>query len=74
MIGQLTLRQIFTASGWLLWNSLMAGKQVIIQKVLQSIMKVENAGFSVHVWGSEYVQLPVSNDPSYLLLVPDSEI
>ncbi|KAJ9709447.1 hypothetical protein PVL29_001092 [Vitis rotundifolia] len=43
--------------------------------MLQSIMKIENACFSVHVRGSEYVQLPGSSDPSYLLLgMPDREI
>lgn len=43
--------------------------------MLQSVMKIENACFSVHVRGSEYVQLPGSSDPSYLLLgMPDREI
>ncbi|KAL3501540.1 hypothetical protein ACH5RR_035989 [Cinchona calisaya] len=36
--------------------------------MLQSVMKIENACFSVHVRGSEYVPLLGSADPSYSLL------
>ncbi|KAK3027252.1 hypothetical protein RJ639_041198, partial [Escallonia herrerae] len=36
--------------------------------MLQSVMKIENACFSVHVRGSEYIPLLGSGDPSYPLL------
>ncbi|KAM7464427.1 hypothetical protein LguiA_032548 [Lonicera macranthoides] len=40
--------------------------------MLQSVMKIENACFSVHVRGSEYIPLLGSDDPNYSLLgVPD---
>ncbi|XP_062111314.1 uncharacterized protein LOC133822869 [Humulus lupulus] len=42
--------------------------------MLQSVMKIENACFSVHVRGSEYMPLLGSNDPNSILLgVPDAE-
>ncbi|KAL8241938.1 hypothetical protein R6Q59_012240 [Mikania micrantha] len=42
--------------------------------MLQSVMKIENACFSVHVRGSEYIPLIGSDDASYTLLgVPDFE-
>ncbi|PON79773.1 Translin [Parasponia andersonii] len=42
--------------------------------MLQSVMKIENACFSVHVRGSEYMPLLGSNDPNSILLgVPDIE-
>ncbi|XP_057543124.1 uncharacterized protein LOC130821392 isoform X2 [Amaranthus tricolor] len=42
--------------------------------MLQSVMKIENACFSVHVRGSEYIPLIGSNDPSFTLMgVPDME-
>lgn len=43
--------------------------------MLQSVMKIENACFSVHVRGSEYIPLLGSNDPSsFLVGVPDIEL
>ncbi|KAL9246316.1 hypothetical protein vseg_019865 [Gypsophila vaccaria] len=36
--------------------------------MLQSVMKIENACFSVHVRGSEYIPLLGSDDPSYSLM------
>ncbi|KAK7346159.1 hypothetical protein VNO80_20674 [Phaseolus coccineus] len=43
--------------------------------MLQSVMKIENACFSVHVRGSEYIPLLGSNDPSsFLVGVPDTEL
>ncbi|XP_050277600.1 uncharacterized protein LOC126719081 isoform X3 [Quercus robur] len=43
--------------------------------MLQSVMKIENACFSVHVRGSEYIPLLGSSDPSsFLLGVPDIEL
>lgn len=43
--------------------------------MLQSVMKIENACFSVHVRGSEYIPLLGSHDPSYTLMgVPDIEL
>ncbi|CAI9096410.1 OLC1v1032557C3 [Oldenlandia corymbosa var. corymbosa] len=36
--------------------------------MLQSVMKIENACFSVHVRGSEYIPLLGSADPSYALI------
>ncbi|CAO2828350.1 unnamed protein product [Amaranthus hypochondriacus] len=43
--------------------------------MLQSVMKIENACFSVHVRGSEYIPLIGSNDPSFTLMgVPDMEL
>lgn len=36
--------------------------------MLQSVMKIENACFSVHVRGSEYIPLLGSDEPSYSLL------
>ncbi|GAB2280161.1 hypothetical protein Dimus_014798 [Dionaea muscipula] len=40
--------------------------------MLQSVLKIENACFSVHVRGSEYIPLLGSSDPSYSLMgVPD---
>lgn len=43
--------------------------------MLQSVMKIENACFSVHVRGSEYIPLIGSNDPSFPLMgVPDMEL
>ncbi|KAH9607020.1 hypothetical protein KSS87_013795 [Heliosperma pusillum] len=36
--------------------------------MLQSVMKIENACFSVHVRGSEYIPLLGSSDPSYSLM------
>ncbi|KAH0997568.1 hypothetical protein GBA52_021432 [Prunus armeniaca] len=43
--------------------------------MLQSVMKIENACFGVHVRGSEYMPLLGSDDPtSFLLGVPDVEI
>ncbi|KAJ0866035.1 putative Translin family [Helianthus annuus] len=42
--------------------------------MLQSVMKIENACFSVHVRGSEYIPLIGSDDASYTLLgVPNFE-
>ncbi|KAF4402733.1 uncharacterized protein LOC115701220 isoform X2 [Cannabis sativa] len=42
--------------------------------MLQSVIKIENACFSVHVRGSEYMPLHGSNDPNSILLgVPDFE-
>ncbi|KAG4993008.1 hypothetical protein AAZX31_11G011200 [Glycine max] len=43
--------------------------------MLQSVMKIENACFGVHVRGSEYIPLLGSNDPSsFLVGVPDIEL
>ncbi|XP_028803485.1 translin-associated protein X isoform X2 [Neltuma alba] len=43
--------------------------------MLQSVMKIENACFSVHVRGSEYIPLLGSNDPSsFLVGLPDIEL
>ncbi|XP_021718353.1 translin-associated protein X-like [Chenopodium quinoa] len=43
--------------------------------MLQSVMKIENACFSVHVRGSEYIPMLGVNDPSYTLMgVPDMEL
>ncbi|KAK9266758.1 hypothetical protein L1049_012646 [Liquidambar formosana] len=43
--------------------------------MLQSVVKIENACFSVHVRGSEYIPLLGSSDPSYYLLgAPDIEL
>ncbi|XP_038885503.1 translin-associated protein X isoform X2 [Benincasa hispida] len=43
--------------------------------MLQSLMKIENACFSVHVRGSEYMPLLGSDDPgSFLSGVPDIEL
>ncbi|XP_019423344.1 PREDICTED: translin-associated protein X isoform X2 [Lupinus angustifolius] len=43
--------------------------------MLQSVMKIENACFSVRVRGSEYIPLLGSNDPSsFLVGVPDIEL
>ncbi|XP_050130397.1 uncharacterized protein LOC126607031 isoform X1 [Malus sylvestris] len=43
--------------------------------MLQSVMKIENACFGVHVRGSQYMPLLGSDDPtSFLLAVPDFEI
>ncbi|KAK8471627.1 hypothetical protein PHAVU_003G280700 [Phaseolus vulgaris] len=43
--------------------------------MLQSVMKIENACFGVHVRGSEYIPLLGSNDPSsFLVGVPDVEL
>nr|AFK37169.1 unknown [Lotus japonicus] len=43
--------------------------------MLQSVMKIENACFSVHVRGSEYTGLLGSDDPnSFLVGVPDIEL
>ncbi|XP_020971416.1 translin-associated protein X-like isoform X3 [Arachis ipaensis] len=43
--------------------------------MLQSVMKIENACFSVHVRGSEYIPLLGSNDPgSFLVGVADIEL
>ncbi|PRQ40562.1 putative Translin family [Rosa chinensis] len=43
--------------------------------MLQSVMKIENACFSVHVRGSEYMPLLGSEDPtSFLLAVPSVDI
>ncbi|KAJ7943297.1 translin-associated protein X [Quillaja saponaria] len=43
--------------------------------MLQSVKKIENACFSVHVRGSEYMPLTGSNDPSsFLVGVPDIEL
>ncbi|KAL5553810.1 hypothetical protein UlMin_041211 [Ulmus minor] len=45
-----------------------------MEVMLQSVMKIENACFSVHVRGSEYMPLLGSDDPtSFLLGVPDIE-
>ncbi|XP_074325463.1 uncharacterized protein LOC141663579 isoform X2 [Apium graveolens] len=41
--------------------------------MLQSVMKIENACYSVHVRGSEYIPLLGDNDPSYPLMLPDLE-
>ncbi|XP_048503597.1 uncharacterized protein LOC104896132 isoform X4 [Beta vulgaris subsp. vulgaris] len=46
-----------------------------METMLQSVMKIENACFSVHVRGSEYIPLIGSNDPSFPLMgVPDMEL
>ncbi|XP_056697090.1 uncharacterized protein [Spinacia oleracea] len=43
--------------------------------MLQSVMKIENACFGVHVRGSEYIPLLGEMDPSYTLMgVPDMEL
>ncbi|XP_057531147.1 uncharacterized protein LOC130809395 [Amaranthus tricolor] len=43
--------------------------------MLQSVMKIEHACFSVHVRGSEYIPLIRSNDPSFTPMeVPDIEL
>ncbi|KAI9105120.1 hypothetical protein K1719_022836 [Acacia pycnantha] len=43
--------------------------------MLQSVMKIENACFGVHVRGSEYIPLLGSNDPnSFLVGLPDIEL
>ncbi|KAJ7953950.1 translin-associated protein X [Quillaja saponaria] len=43
--------------------------------MLQSVMKIENACFSEHVRGSEYMPLTRSNDPgSFLVGVPEIEL
>ncbi|KAH1267666.1 hypothetical protein GmHk_01G002840 [Glycine max] len=43
--------------------------------MLQSVMKIENACFGVHVKGSEYIPLLGSNDPSsFLVGIPDIEL
>ncbi|KAG2408989.1 uncharacterized protein HKW66_Vig0038110 [Vigna angularis] len=43
--------------------------------MLQSVMKIENACFSVHVRGSEYIPLLGTDDPSsFLVGVPDIEL
>ncbi|XP_027916794.1 translin-associated protein X isoform X1 [Vigna unguiculata] len=43
--------------------------------MLQSVMKIENACFSVHVRGSEYIPLIGTDDPSsFLVGVPDIEL
>ncbi|GAB2262458.1 hypothetical protein Droror1_Dr00003455 [Drosera rotundifolia] len=39
-----------------------------METMLQSVMKIENACFSVHVRGSEYIPLLGSSDPSFLLM------
>ncbi|PHU17503.1 hypothetical protein BC332_13198 [Capsicum chinense] len=45
-----------------------------METMLQSVMKIENACFSVHVRGSEYIPLLGSADTSYPLLgMPDIE-
>ncbi|GAA0139793.1 hypothetical protein LIER_01269 [Lithospermum erythrorhizon] len=45
-----------------------------METMLQSVMKIENACFSVHVRGSEYIPLMGSEDGSFsLLTVPDLE-
>ncbi|KAK6790566.1 hypothetical protein RDI58_009647 [Solanum bulbocastanum] len=45
-----------------------------METMLQSVMKIENACFSVHVRGSEYIPLLGSGDTSYPLLdMPDIE-
>uniref|UniRef100_A0A7C9D9E9 Translin-associated protein X n=2 Tax=Opuntia streptacantha TaxID=393608 RepID=A0A7C9D9E9_OPUST len=46
-----------------------------METMLQSAMKIENAIFSVHVRGSEYIPLLGSNEPNYSLLgVSDFEL
>ncbi|GLT76718.1 hypothetical protein SLA2020_483620 [Shorea laevis] len=48
--------------------------KIKMDTMLQSVVKIENACFSVHVRGSEYIPLLGSNDPStFLLAVPDDE-
>ncbi|KAK6921863.1 Translin family [Dillenia turbinata] len=43
--------------------------------MLQSLIKIENACFSIHVRGSEYIPLLGSSDPSYTLFgVPDIDL
>ncbi|KAL5761579.1 hypothetical protein ACOSP7_017843 [Xanthoceras sorbifolium] len=42
--------------------------------MLQSVVKIENACFRVHVRGSEYTQLGSSDPSSFLLGLPDSEL
>ncbi|XP_072961460.1 uncharacterized protein [Typha angustifolia] len=45
-----------------------------MEVMLQSVVKIENACFSVHVRGSEYIPLLGSSDPDYTFLgIPDSE-
>ncbi|KAL8161437.1 hypothetical protein V2J09_012926 [Rumex salicifolius] len=39
-----------------------------MEVMLQSVMKIENACFSVHVRGSEYIPLLGSSDPNYSLM------
>ncbi|KAI6676921.1 hypothetical protein NL676_037717 [Syzygium grande] len=39
-----------------------------METMLQSVIKIENACFSVHVRGSEYIPLLGSDDPSYSLM------
>lgn len=41
--------------------------------MLQSVMKIENACYSVHVRGSEYIPLLGNNDPNCPLMLPDLE-
>lgn len=49
--------------------------QTKMDTMLQSVIKIENACFSVHVRGSEYVpQLGSSDQSSFLLGVPDNEL
>ncbi|KAJ6718605.1 TRANSLIN AND TRANSLIN ASSOCIATED PROTEIN X [Salix purpurea] len=49
--------------------------KIKIDTMLQSVVKIENACFSVHVRGSEYMPLLGSNEPSsFLLGVSDVEL
>ncbi|CAM8984011.1 unnamed protein product [Rhodiola kirilowii] len=53
-------------------NSDMVKKMDVM---LQSAVKIENACYSVHVRGSEYIPLLGSNDPSYSVLgVPEIDL
>ncbi|XP_058079069.1 uncharacterized protein LOC131227312 isoform X2 [Magnolia sinica] len=46
-----------------------------METMLQSVVKIENACFSVHVRGSEYIPSLGSGDPSYAFLgIPDVEL